>query len=500
MKDLNSTVFLRDRLIGKGIWVSLLVALISMDNATAQITFRKAIGNPGEEMANCVRQTPDNGYVICGVTSSADELSSNIYLLKTDESGNLLWSRNFGSSISVDVGKKVLVLESGELVVVGFTNSSDIHGYDILVLKTDEHGNELWRNTFGGENWDFGHDIILLPNGNYAVAGSTYSFGNGDSDGYFVEITPSGTEVRSATFGTQAREEFHGLTYQDDRLYFCGNVVNTTTGRDALVICADTDGNQIWRQVWGGEEDDYLQGITSTSDGNVIAIGSTSSNENVDKQLYYIKVTPEGQTLFERSDGGAADEEGREITEGIDGNYTVVGYTTSYGAGGSAMFFFTLSADGWWVRSRQYGSVENEEGYSIAVTQDGGFVLAGFTFGFGATNSDVFLVKTDGEGLTGATGDVVYINDSLLLSTAPPIDSTFEFNVTVRDSEIIVTAPTVAGPLHLELYNIGGTLIGRASTHDTRVVLDIRSVTDGVYIIRTGDSRHITSHKTAILR
>ncbi len=455
---------------------------------SAQVTFRKAIGNPGEDMANCVRQTSDGGYVICGVTSSADELSSNIYLLKTDESGNVVWSRNFGSSISVDVGRKVLVLETGELLVVGFTNSGGTNGYDVLLLKTDTSGVEIWRNTYGGSGWDFGHDVIVLPNGNYGIAGSTYSSGAGGSDGYFIEISEDGTVVNEATLGASSDEEFSSLTYLNDRLYFCGSIDQSATGTDALMYCTDMSGNEIWQQVWGGSEDDFLSSIVSTSDSKVLALGTSSSNETGNKQLYFIKVSSDGQTLFERTDGGPADEEGREIVEGADGNYTAIGFTTSYGAGGSAVFLFTVSTDGWWVLSRQYGSLYQEEGNSISVTQDGGFILAGFTYGFGAINSDVFLLKTDGVGLTGETGEVVHFTDSLLSSFPSPISDKISISLVQTPDFLTLSTLQSSDYLKAELYDLGGKLVETSSGMSNIVVLDLRSVPTGAYIVRVTDS------------
>lgn len=467
---------------------------------SAQVTFRKAIGNPGEDIANCVRQTTDGGYVICGVTSSADELSSNIYLLKTDETGNLLWSRNFGSSLSVDVGSKVVVLETGELLVVGFTNAGGINGYDALLLKTDSNGFEIWRKTFGGSDWDFGQDVIVLPNGNYGVAGSTFSFGAGGSDGYFLEISPDGDVVHETTVGTTSDEEFKSLAYMDGRLYFCGSISQIGAGTDALMYCTDMAGNEVWQQVWGGIEEDFLTSVISTSDGNIVALGTSSSNETVNKQLYFIKATSDGQTLFERSDGGPADEEGREIVEGVDGNYTAVGYSTSYGAGGSAVFLFTISSHGWWVLSRQYGSIQEEQGNSIAFTQDGGFILAGFTYGFGAINSDVFLLKTDGEGLTGETGEVVHVTDSLLNSIIHPAANDVSIRMVQSSDQLVLSTKHVSGYLKAELYDLSGSLLQASSAMNAQVVMDTRSVPNGVFIVRVTDSLGTFTRRIGIVR
>jgi hypothetical protein len=467
-----------------------------------QETFRKAIGNFGEDMGYCVRQVDDGGYVICGVTSSASETSSSVYLLKIDSSGNLLWSRSFGTDTGTDVARKLLVLENGEMVIVGYTNSAGVDGYDVLVIKTDSQGHEQWSKTFGGLGWDFGNDIILLPNGNYGIAGSTYSFGNGGSDGYFLEVSPNGDEVNSTSFGGEGHEEFNSLAVSDGNLYFCGRVDNPESGADALVVRADLSGDEVWTRVYGGVEEDYLAHIIATSDGNLLAVGSSSSVTPVNKEFYFMKITPAGQALFERRDGGDADEEAREIVEDADGNYAFVGYTTSHGAGGSAMMLFKITADGWWILSRQYGSISDEEGRSIAVTQDGGYILAGHTYGFNADQSDVFVVKTDNLGLTGASGDVDAITDTMILSLTDPDDTQSIPRVVITDTELRVLNQSGSPIENVELLDINGKLVNskRGDLTDPVVSLDISGLPNGVYFVRVLEGGQSTSLKFGLIR
>jgi hypothetical protein len=154
-------------------------ALLYSITTFSQITFRNAIGNSDDDIGACVRETDDFGFIVAGTTGSVDNTNSDIYLFKLDSLGGLLWSNHFGTSYGTENGKKVLQTIDKGYIIVGFTNSIGNGGYDAYVIKVDSIGQEVWSKTYGGPNWDFANDIILLPSANYGVVGSTYSFGNG---------------------------------------------------------------------------------------------------------------------------------------------------------------------------------------------------------------------------------------------------------------------------------------------------------------------------------
>ena len=121
------------------------------------------------EVGNSVQQTTDGGYIICG-TSQTPDSDINMYLIKTDGSGNEEWSQTFGGN-GVGFGSSVQQTTDGGYIITGGTNSSGGYLYDVYLIKTDENGNEQWSQTFGGQYNDIGYSVQQTDDGGYIVTG-----------------------------------------------------------------------------------------------------------------------------------------------------------------------------------------------------------------------------------------------------------------------------------------------------------------------------------------
>ena len=122
-------------------------------------------------------------YVV-GYTQSVMGAPYDAVLIKYDSSGNLIWNRTWGGTDN-EVAYGVAV-SGTDIYVVGYTNSSGAGGYDVFLLKYDSAGNLLWNTTWGGSEDDFGYDIFISSNSMY-IAGSTKSFGAGGVDAFVLK-------------------------------------------------------------------------------------------------------------------------------------------------------------------------------------------------------------------------------------------------------------------------------------------------------------------------
>jgi len=112
----------------------------------------------------------------------------DVYLVKTDASGNQLWQNTFGGTGN-DYGHSVAKTSDGGYIIAGYTDSFGAGGEDVYLVKTDASGNQLWQNTFGGTGNDYGNSIAETSDGGYIIAGYTYSFGAGENDVYLIRTT-----------------------------------------------------------------------------------------------------------------------------------------------------------------------------------------------------------------------------------------------------------------------------------------------------------------------
>lgn len=153
-----------------------------------------------------------------------------------------------------------------------------------------------------------------------------------------------------------------------------------------------------WERWFGGSEDDKAYSVQQTSDGGYIIAGYTYSSEAGSSDVYLVKTDSEGNMEWEKTFGGKGSDIGYSVRQTKDGGYIVGGFTSSYGAGGDDAYLIKTDAAGNMQWEQVYGGSKQDQYYSVRQTLDGGYVLVGATFSFGAGHRDGHLIKTDSDG------------------------------------------------------------------------------------------------------
>ena len=178
-----------------------------------------------------------------------------------------------------------------------------------------------------------------------------------------------------------------------------------------LLVTSFAPAQQRWAKTYGGTSNDAGNSVQQTADGGYIVAGYTNSFGQGGDDVYLIKTNAAGDTAWTRTCGGAGNDEGYSVQQTSDGGYVVAGTTLSFGAGFRDVYLIKMNASGDTVWTRTYGGANDEHGYSVQQTSDGGYVIAGGTDSHGAGGYDVYLVKTKSNGDTlwtrtyGGTGD-----------------------------------------------------------------------------------------------
>ena len=151
----------------------------------------KNYGGEGNDYGSSVQQTKDGGYIICGGTYSKGYGSLDIYLIKTKADGTFLWDKTFGGA-NIDSGSSVQQTSDGGYIICGGTYSLGSGALDVYLVKTDSSGELQWQKTFGGTNFDDGFSVQQTSDGGYIICGYTYSSGAGQSDFYLIKTDKDG--------------------------------------------------------------------------------------------------------------------------------------------------------------------------------------------------------------------------------------------------------------------------------------------------------------------
>jgi len=264
-------------------------------DANGSEEWSKTCGGEGFDWAQSVIQTSDGGYLLGGYTQSFGNGSSDMYLVKTDANGSEEWSKTFGGKVD-DKIYSILQTSDGGYLLGGYTLSFGNGNNDMYLVKTDASGNEEWSKTFGGENNDYVNSVLQTSDGGYLLGGMTYSFGNGDGDMYLVKTDVSGNEEWSKTFGGTNRD-YNWSTHQtsDGGYILGGHSDSFGNGEyDMHLVKTDASGNEEWSKTFGGTNRELLWSILQTSDGGYLLGGYTDSFGNGNGDMYLVKTDSEG--------------------------------------------------------------------------------------------------------------------------------------------------------------------------------------------------------------
>lgn len=159
-------------------------------DANGDSIWTKNFNEPGQNVAcwgNDIHQTDDNGFIIAGeVEYNVDD--SDIFLVKTDEYGNTMWTKTFGGILDCGA-ESIEQTNDGGYILSGWKHEIGSGHNDIYILKTDSNGDSLWSKSFGGNFNDKAFDLIENIEGDFIITGYTYSYpSTGNNNAFLLKL------------------------------------------------------------------------------------------------------------------------------------------------------------------------------------------------------------------------------------------------------------------------------------------------------------------------
>ena len=169
-------------------------------NSVGDTIWTRAKGGGGNDNGMALRRTADMGYIILGNTTSYGPGNPSIYLIKTDSIGITLWQKTYGGNSS-NYGQSIQKFQDGGFIIAGRTTSFGAGANDVYLIRTDSTGDTIWTKTYGGLDDDFGYSIVTTHNNNCVVVGHTQSYGAGGIDIYLIKTDSLGNLLWQKTYG-----------------------------------------------------------------------------------------------------------------------------------------------------------------------------------------------------------------------------------------------------------------------------------------------------------
>ena len=338
-------------------------------------------GGTGDDAARDIAPVHDGGWIVTGFTTSYGNGGQDLYLIRLDADGDTLWTCAAGGSED-DVGRAVIETSDHGFIAVGYTYSFGAGNDDVYIVKVDSVGNILWSKTYGGYSADEAYDITAYGDSAFLIAGRTYSFGAGNFDVYLLAIDLNGDTFWTRTYGGDITDgAWRVVPLNGEKFVLVGYTFSYGAGNyDAFLIEIDSTGEPLWQATYGGYDDDVATDAVETPDSGLLIIGYTYTYANGPEDVFVVKARLDGAQQWSSHFGGGSQDEGWGISRLTDGNYMVAGVTHSYGSGGADAYLVELNPQGTVTGYRTFGSAGTDGLGSIHCSQaTGRCAVAGYT-------------------------------------------------------------------------------------------------------------------------
>jgi hypothetical protein len=375
--------------------IALTVQCVNADSGN----WAKTYGGSASDKAYSVVQTTE-GYALIGTTNSFGSGLVNSWLIITDLNGNLMWNQTYngiGQSIAVSL---IQTADKG-YAFAGYTYSLDEEGSGpyIWLAKTDFYGNLEWNQTYKDLGEAYAYSVIQTIDGGYALAGG-YNVPSGGVEGWLCKIDSAGKLLWNRTYGESGNDQLNTVIQSSDGGYILGgSTASSSSGPYMLeLIKTDSSGNVQWDHTYSelGEQD--MSNVVETKDGGyAIFATSQDSGENL-SDFSLAKTDSAGQVLWNQKYNGLNVDTELFGIQTSDGGYALTGVTNSSDPAFAKAWLVKTDSSGNIQWNQTYGGSEQNAALSISQTNDGGYVLGGWTNSTGAGAEDFWLVKTDSIG------------------------------------------------------------------------------------------------------
>ncbi|MCP4365811.1 MAG: hypothetical protein GY800_11020 [Planctomycetes bacterium] len=414
--------------------------------------------------ANSIQQTSDGGYIVAGETSTLNAEGKEMIdtlVLKLRPDGTVEWRKSYGGS-RWDMISSIQQTSDGGYVAAGFTSSFGVKARNCWVLKLSRDGTVEWQKTYGGEGWDEADSIQQTGDGGYIVAGMTGSFGE-KFDFWVLKLGSDGTVEWQKSYGGSDQDMARSIRQTGDGGYIVAGMTRSFGAGaytyDFLVMKLRPDGTVEWGKTYGGDFEDWGSSIQQTGDGGYLVAGRTDSFIPGRDDAWVLKLRPDGTVEWQKS-YGTREGDGAwasSIEETGDGGYIIAGWTSLWVDSINNevlgivldILVLKLRPDGTVEWHRMYDIDGYDRAQSVKQTDDGGYIVGGWTGPSASEKSDLLVLKLRPDGsidpscnlatetvVSVAGSDVVVLDPDIIVGDSDA--GTQDSSATVRDVDVVV--------------------------------------------------------------
>ncbi len=379
------------------------VALLSAATQQMQAQGWEVIfGGSKEDQGKALVATRDGGFLVAGYSESFGlDNDMDVYLIRTDVDGRVIWSNVYDEAF-IEHAYDAIQVEDGGFLIVGDIVNAPGQQPNVYLLKVSANGKQEWSKQYGNAALQRGYKIAKGVDGGYVITGVTKDTPNGENNVLLIRVDDAGNELWSKNFGRIKADEGRGVVAYKNGYAIASTSVNILPGRvdqDIIVYRVDAQGEEIWQTIVSTFQTEEANDIIATRDGGLAVAGQVFNNSDA----LILKLDENGLIEWQRPiDGGSMlGDIATAIVEMDNGDLVITG-VTEVTASNLDVLLARVDKNGTIIRVSNLGdSKRTDWGEDIVRTQDGGFAISGYlAIGSLSFINDVLLIKTDAEGNT----------------------------------------------------------------------------------------------------
>lgn len=298
-------------------------------------------GGAGSESGRRVLYTKDFGFFICGFTNSFGNGGFDNYLAKIDESGLLEWEKAIGGAGWEKVHDAALTRDTG-VIMVGESSSNSTNTKDIYIARTNISGDTLWTRTLGGSGEDYASDILQIDDSTFIVVGRSYVEDSLLTKVWASKIGDDGTIYWEKNFGNESNSWANGVALSGSQLRIVGGSEGVNCIGIDTYTCILTKNGDFWGEyVNHAVGDNDMISLVNYGPSQDIYVTGTVVNEFSFEEGNDIKVERYSNIFSWVEDFKIArkyNDVSNQIINTNDGSAVTVGYSTNVVSGGNDIY------------------------------------------------------------------------------------------------------------------------------------------------------------------
>ncbi len=372
--------------------------LVKTTETVSQTTWAKTYGGEEVDWVGDMKQTQDGGFIIAGGKGSSGNLNSKISLLKLNSLGNLIWQKTYGDNFG-DGSSSILETNDGGYILLGSrSDCQPDENIDVLIMKIDNQGRILWQKTYEGPHVDILHSIKAVGDAGYLLCGFSNSFFNQTYDIWLVRIDLDANILWQKRIGIINNEFSSSFCSTSDGGYLIAGTNTYENEWDLCLVKIDSEGKWLFTKYLNFSSYQTGSMVRNTKDGGFIVTGRVDL-PGQEGNIVVVKLDEDANLEWQRNYGDSSLDWGSYIESTPDGGYVVGGTTQTTDGNDLDCVVLKLDNLGNILWQKRFGGANTDQLNTMCMTSDGGLVLAGKTYSYGAGLSDIMIIKMDSSGI-----------------------------------------------------------------------------------------------------